>query len=137
MMEIFNTVINKGRVYCKLSIISIMSPHTLINDIRAGIVSTKINIIMLNSKRNFDNNVSCVSLLFCGHRPTIFNMQQFRPIAHFISMYDRLMRNLDVIKSFTQISIVLDINILIVKVKCYNIKLINVTYKIDKAYVYV
>lgn len=90
MMETFNNVINKGRVYCKLSIISIMSPHTLISDTRAGIVSTKINVMTLNRNRNFDNNASHEFLLSSGHRPTILNMQRFKPIAHSISVCDRL-----------------------------------------------
>ncbi|KYN20728.1 hypothetical protein ALC57_06634 [Trachymyrmex cornetzi] len=81
-MKTFNIVIKRGRVYCKLSIINIISPHTLISDITAGIVNTKINIIILNRNRIFDNNSPYRVLLSFGHKPIIFNMLRFRLIAH-------------------------------------------------------
>lgn len=77
----FSALINKGKVYCKLSIISIMSPHILISDHKAGI-NTKINVTTLKISWSFGNKATLASLLIGGHNPTIFNIRRFRPIAH-------------------------------------------------------
>lgn len=85
-MQILSIVINQGRVYCKLSIISPMLPHTFINDAKVGINSMKSNVMKLYSSRIFDRMTSFAFPLSGGHKPTIFNISRFILIAHFKSV---------------------------------------------------
>lgn len=81
-MQIFSIDISRGKLYSKLSITSIMSPHTLISDTNAGNVNMNSKVIKLYSSRIFDCTTSRASWLSGGHNPMIFNMSRFRLIVH-------------------------------------------------------
>lgn len=82
MIPIFNNAIRKGRLYCKLSTISIKSPHTRANDAIVGIVTTKSIVTKLYNSRSFDCKILRASWLSGGHKPMIFNMSRFMLVAH-------------------------------------------------------
>lgn len=65
----FNINDTKGKVNCKLSVIDIKSPHTLISECIQGIMQTKVAIIISKNTLTLAINFSrAVSSIF-GQRP--------------------------------------------------------------------
>lgn len=82
MMMNFMAVTEKGNPICKLSVIAIMSPQTLISANTPGIIDARIIVPTITKARRFARNLCRRLSLSSGHRPRIFREIRLIPIAH-------------------------------------------------------
>lgn len=82
MMMSFIEVTHIGSVICKLSIIAIISPHTLISENTPGMTDTK-NTVLKMTKARMSAKIFCWRLnVSSGQRPIIFRVNRLIPTAH-------------------------------------------------------
>lgn len=89
IMTSFITIDTKGKVNCKLSVIDIRSPQTLISECIQGITQTKVTMIISIKTLVLATNFSRVVSLTFGQRPINFKLQRFNSIAHWRSSYQK------------------------------------------------
>lgn len=86
-MMSFIIIDTKGKVNCKLSVIDIRSPQTLIRECMQGITQTKVTIIINKNTRMLAINFSRVVSSIFGQRPMNSRLWRFSSIAHSKSSY--------------------------------------------------
>ena len=71
-----------GKVYCRLSIIDIISPQILNKECILGMQQPQIAMINIRIVKMFDINFFCLVSLFFGQTPNNAKLVRFNRIAH-------------------------------------------------------